>query len=290
MPAASPARPRRKSRRSRTSSSRWCPTRRTSRRCCSVTTASRKAFHQGKTVVDMSSISPLATKEFARKIAALGCDYLDAPVSGGEVGAKAAPLTIMVGGSEAAVRQGQAAVRADGQEHHAGRRQRRRADDEGREPDHRRADDRGSRRGAALRGEGWRGSREGAAGADGRLRVVADPRSARRTHGEAHVQPGLSHRAAPEGPEPRARRPGAQLGVSLPNTATAQELFNACVANGFAALDHSALVRALERLANFEIGETPVARCVPTMAEPFKNPRATREPQLPTAGPQRAPR
>ena len=53
---------------------------------------------------------------------------------------------------------------------------------------------------------------------------------------------------------------GRQLGVALPNTATAQELFNACAANGFAAHDHSALVRALERLANFEIGQTPVAR------------------------------
>lgn len=52
----------------------------------------------GKTVVDMSSISPIATKDFAARIEALGCDYLDAPVSGGEVGAKAATLTIMVGG------------------------------------------------------------------------------------------------------------------------------------------------------------------------------------------------
>ncbi|MBP8217041.1 MAG: NAD-binding protein, partial [Thauera sp.] len=55
----------------------------------------------GKTVVDMSSISPIATKDFAKRINALGCEYLDAPVSGGEVGAKAASLTIMVGGSEA---------------------------------------------------------------------------------------------------------------------------------------------------------------------------------------------
>ena len=55
----------------------------------------------GKTVVDMSSISPIETKAFAKKINALGCDYLDAPVSGGEVGAKAASLTIMVGGPEA---------------------------------------------------------------------------------------------------------------------------------------------------------------------------------------------
>src|ERR1700750_1513979 len=53
---------------------------------------------KGKIVVDMSSISPLATKEFAKEIEALGVDYLAAPVSGGEVGAKAASLTIMVGG------------------------------------------------------------------------------------------------------------------------------------------------------------------------------------------------
>ena len=57
---------------------------------------------QGKTVVDMSSISPIETKAFAKRINELGCDYLDAPVSGGEVGAKAASLTIMVGGPQAA--------------------------------------------------------------------------------------------------------------------------------------------------------------------------------------------
>jgi 2-hydroxy-3-oxopropionate reductase len=55
-----------------------------------------------KVVVDMSSISPIETKAFAARINALGCDYLDAPVSGGEVGAKAASLTIMVGGAAAA--------------------------------------------------------------------------------------------------------------------------------------------------------------------------------------------
>jgi 2-hydroxy-3-oxopropionate reductase len=58
--------------------------------------------HSGKVVVDMSSISPIATKDFAARINALGNDYLDAPVSGGEVGAKAGTLTIMVGGPEAA--------------------------------------------------------------------------------------------------------------------------------------------------------------------------------------------
>src|SRR6202451_2415175 len=61
-----------------------------------------QGLSKGKIVVDMSSISPIATKDFAKKINALGCEYLDAPVSGGEVGAKAASLTIMVGGPESA--------------------------------------------------------------------------------------------------------------------------------------------------------------------------------------------
>ena len=54
----------------------------------------------GKIVVDMSTISPLATKDFARRIEELGCFYIDSPVSGGEVGAKAGTLTLMVGGRE----------------------------------------------------------------------------------------------------------------------------------------------------------------------------------------------
>ena len=61
----------------------------------------------GKLVIDMSSISPVATKGFAARIAPLGAGYVDAPVSGGEVGAKAASLTIMVGGSEADVARAQ---------------------------------------------------------------------------------------------------------------------------------------------------------------------------------------
>ena len=71
-----------------------------SRRSCSAKEASLQGLSKGKIVVDMSSISPIATKEFAKRIEALGADYLDAPVSGGEVGAKAATLTIMVGGRE----------------------------------------------------------------------------------------------------------------------------------------------------------------------------------------------
>ncbi len=57
---------------------------------------------KGKTVIDMSSISPTETKKFAARINDLGCDYVDAPVSGGEAGAKNAALTIMVGGPQAA--------------------------------------------------------------------------------------------------------------------------------------------------------------------------------------------
>jgi 2-hydroxy-3-oxopropionate reductase len=57
---------------------------------------------KGMLAIDMSSISPVATKDYAARVNALGCDYLDAPVSGGEVGAKAASLTIMVGGPDAA--------------------------------------------------------------------------------------------------------------------------------------------------------------------------------------------
>ena len=66
----------------------------------------RRGSRPGKTVVDMSSISPVATKAFARKISERGGDYLDAPVSGGEVGAKAASLTIMVGGPPEAFARG----------------------------------------------------------------------------------------------------------------------------------------------------------------------------------------
>ncbi len=59
-----------------------------------------EGLSKGKTVVDMSSISPVATKEFAARIADMGCGYLDAPVSGGEGGAIAGTLSIMVGGEQ----------------------------------------------------------------------------------------------------------------------------------------------------------------------------------------------
>ena len=59
-----------------------------------------KAALKGKTIVDMSSISPIETKRFAQQVRDLGADYLDAPVSGGEIGAREGTLSIMVGGDE----------------------------------------------------------------------------------------------------------------------------------------------------------------------------------------------
>jgi 2-hydroxy-3-oxopropionate reductase len=214
---------------------------------------------KGKTVVDMSSISPLATKEFARKIAALGCDYLDAPVSGGEVGAKAASLTIMVGGSEAAFARVKPLFElmgknitlvggnGDGQTTKVA-----------------------NQIIVALTIEAvgealLYAAKAGADPAKVRQALMGGFASSRilEVHGERMVKrtfaPGFRI-ALHQKDLNLALATGRQLGVALPNTATAQELFNACAANGFAALDHSALVRALERLANFEIGDTPVAR------------------------------
>jgi 2-hydroxy-3-oxopropionate reductase len=100
--------------------------------------------------------------------------------------------------------------------------------------------------------KGRRRSGESAAGTDGRLRRLAHPRSARRTHDQAHIRSGVPDRIASEGPE--SRPAGARaMGMSLPNTATAQELFNACTAHGGAKWDHSAMVRALEKMANHEV-------------------------------------
>jgi len=214
---------------------------------------------KGKTVVDMSSISPLATKEFARRIAALGCDYLDAPVSGGEVGAKAASLTIMVGGSEAAFARVKPLFElmgknitlvggnGDGQTTKVA-----------------------NQIIVALTIEAvgealLYAAKAGADPAKVRQALMGGFASSRilEVHGERMVKrtftPGFRI-ALHQKDLNLALATGRQLGVALPNTATAQELFNACAANGFAALDHSALVRALERLANFEIGDTPVAR------------------------------
>ena len=209
---------------------------------------------KGKVVVDMSSISPVATKDFAARINALGCEYLDAPVSGGEVGAKAATLTIMVGGSQAAFDKVKPIFDLMGKN-------------------------------ITLVGGNGDGQITKVANqiivalnieAVGEALLLAakagaDPAKVRQAlmggfansrilevHGERMVKrtfdPGFRIELHQKDLN-LALTTARQLGVSLPNTATAQELFNACSAHGGAKWDHSAMVRALEKMANFEIGQ-----------------------------------
>ena len=208
----------------------------------------------GKVVVDMSSISPIATKTFAQKINALGCDYLDAPVSGGEVGAKNATLSIMVGGPEAVFERIKPLFELMGKN-------------------------------ITLVGGNGDGQTAKVANqiivalnieavAEALLfaaRAGADPARVRQAlmggfasskilevHGERMVKrtfdPGFRIELHQKDLN-LALSSARALGVSLPNTAMAQELFNSCAAHGGKAWDHSAMVRALEKLANFEIGQ-----------------------------------
>jgi len=209
---------------------------------------------KGKTVVDMSSISPIATKEFAKRIEALGCSYLDAPVSGGEVGAKAASLSVMVGAEEAAFERvkplfelmGKNITRVggvgDGQTAKVA-----------------------NQIIVALNIEAVAeallfAARAGADPAKVRQALMGGFASSRilEVHGERMVKrafaPGFRIELHQKDLN-LALQSARSLGVSLPNTATAQELFNACAAHGGGGDDHSAMVRALEKLANFEIGQ-----------------------------------
>jgi 2-hydroxy-3-oxopropionate reductase len=210
----------------------------------------------GKLVIDMSSISPVETKKFAARINELGCDYVDAPVSGGELGAKNAALTIMCGGSEAAFERAKPLFELMGKN-------------------------------ITLVGGNGDGQTAKVANqiivalnieavAEALLfaaKAGADPAKVRQAllggfaasrilevHGERMIKrsfdPGFRiglHQKDLNLALSSAR----SLGVSLPNTATAQELFNACSAHGGKGWDHSAMVRALEKLANFEIGQQP---------------------------------
>ncbi|MGF6974379.1 2-hydroxy-3-oxopropionate reductase [Paraburkholderia sp. JPY465] len=212
------------------------------------------ALRAGHTVVDMSSISPMATRDFAARVRETGADYLDAPVSGGEVGAKAGSLTIMVGGEQAtfdsvkpmfdmmgknvtligAVGAGQvckvanqvivaATIEAVGEALLL-------ASKAGVDP---------ARVREALMG-GF---------ASSRILEVHGERMTKRT-----FDPGFRIELHQKDLN-LALSTAQALGVSLPNTATCQALFNACVAHGGKAWDHSAMVRALEVLANHEIGQ-----------------------------------
>jgi 2-hydroxy-3-oxopropionate reductase len=213
-----------------------------------------EGLSRGKIVVDMSSISPIATKDFAKMINELGCDYLDAPVSGGEVGARNATLSIMVGGPEAAFNRVKPLFEVMGKN-------------------------------ITLVGGNGDGQTTKVANqiivalnieavAEALLfaaKAGADPARVRQAlmggfasskvlevHGDRMVKrtfdPGFRielHQKDLNLALSNAR----QMGVALPNTATAQELFNSCAAHGGSAWDHSAMVRALELMANFEIGQ-----------------------------------
>jgi 2-hydroxy-3-oxopropionate reductase len=208
----------------------------------------------GKIVVDMSSISPIETKEFAKKIEALGCNYLDAPVSGGEVGAKAASLTIMVGGKQEVFDRVKPLFElmgknitlvggtGDGQTCKVA-----------------------NQIIVALTieavGEALLfASKAGADPAKVRQALMGGFASSRilEVHGERMIKrtfnPGFRINLHQKDLN-LALSSARAIGVSLPNTATCQELFNVCAAHDGSAWDHSAMVRALEMMANFEIGQ-----------------------------------
>lgn len=208
----------------------------------------------GKIVVDMSSISPIATKEFAAKVRAKGCEYLDAPVSGGEVGAKNATLSIMVGGKQEVFDQVKPLFECMGKN-------------------------------ITLVGEVGDGqtakvanqiivalnieavseallfaAKAGANPAKVREALMGGFASSKilEVHGERMIKrtfdPGFRIELHQKDLN-LALSTARALGVALPNTATAQELFNSCAAHGGKAWDHSAMVRALEKMSNFEIGQ-----------------------------------
>jgi 2-hydroxy-3-oxopropionate reductase len=208
----------------------------------------------GKAVVDMSSISPIETKVFAERIAALGADYLDAPVSGGEVGAKAASLTIMVGGSEAGFARVQPLFALMGKNiTHVG--------PVGAGQTTKVANQIIVALNIAAVGEALVfASKAGADPAKVRQALMGGFASSRilEVHGERMVKrtfnPGF--RIALHQKDLNLALQGAKaLGVALPGTANAAQLMNACAAQGWDQLDHSALVKALELMANHDVAQ-----------------------------------
>jgi 2-hydroxy-3-oxopropionate reductase len=207
----------------------------------------------GKTVVDMSSISPIETQAFARRIAALGCDYVDAPVSGGEVGAKAASLTIMVGASEAAFERVQPLLALMGKNIT-------RVGDVGAGQITKVANQIIVALNIAAVSEALVfASKAGADPAKVRQALMGGFAASRilEVHGERMIKrtfnPGF--RIGLHQKDLNLALQGAKaLGVALPGTANAAQLMQACAAQGWGELDHSALVRALELMAAHEVG------------------------------------
>jgi 2-hydroxy-3-oxopropionate reductase len=213
-----------------------------------------EGLRPGKLVIDMSSISPIETKRFAARINALGCAYLDAPVSGGEVGAKAGTLTIMVGGPEDAFQRAKELLglmgknitlvggNGDGQTCKVANQVIVAITIEA--------------VGEAL----LLASKAGADPARVRQALMGGFASSRilEVHGERmlkrNFEPGF--RVELHLKDLGLALSGArELEVSLPVTAVCQQLFNACAAAGGAKWDHSGIVRTLEGLANHTIGQ-----------------------------------
>ncbi len=212
----------------------------------------------GKTVVDMSSISPIETQAFAARIAALGCGYLDAPVSGGEVGAKAASLTIMVGGSEAGFEQVKPLFALMGKNiTHVG--------EVGAGQITKVANQIIVALNIAAVGEALVfASKAGADPAKVRQALMGGFASSRilEVHGERMIKrtfnPGFRI-ALHQKDLNLALQAAKALGVALPQTAGAAQLMQVCAANGLDQMDHSALVKALELMASHPVAAEPGA-------------------------------
>ncbi|CAJ0858033.1 2-hydroxy-3-oxopropionate reductase [Ralstonia flatus] len=206
----------------------------------------------GKLFIDMSSISPIETLAFAKRVEALGADYLDAPVSGGEVGARDATLTIMVGGKEAAFERAKPLFSLMGKNiTHVG--------DTGAGQTCKVANQIIVALTIEAVGEALLfASKAGADPARVRQALMGGFASSRilEVHGERMIKrtfdPGF--RIELHQKDLNLALEGARkLGIALPNTAAAQQLFNVCAANGGKAWDHSAMVRALELMADHTV-------------------------------------
>ena len=209
---------------------------------------------KGKTVVDMSSISPMETKRFAKAINDLGCDYLDAPVSGGEVGAKAASLTIMVGGPEATFERVKPLLEKMGKNITL-------VGGNGDGQTTKVANQIIVALNIAAVGEALLfASKAGADPAKVRQALMGGFAASRilEVHGERMIKrtfnPGF--RIALHQKDLSLALAGAKaLGVALPQTASAAQLMQSCAAHGWDQLDHSALVKALETMAAHEVAQ-----------------------------------
>jgi 2-hydroxy-3-oxopropionate reductase len=207
---------------------------------------------KGKTVVDMSSISPIETKRFAKSINDLGCDYLDAPVSGGEVGAKAGSLTIMVGGSEAVFERVKPLLELMGKNITL-------VGGNGDGQTTKVANQIIVALNIAAVGEALLfASKAGADPAKVRQALMGGFAASRilEVHGERMIKrtfdPGF--RIALHQKDLNLALAGAKaMAVALPQTASAAQLMQVCAANGWDQLDHSALVKALETMAAHQV-------------------------------------